>query len=225
MSSRIAYFINQYPKVSHSFIRREIQALERHGFDILRIALRGWDGEAVDDHDTQERAQTRYVLQRGLPALLLATLRMIIASPGRFTRALALAIRMGRRSDRPLSYHLVYLAEACRILPWLKTFGATHLHAHFGTNSTAVAMLCRVLGGPTYSFTAHGPEEFDKPMAIRLDEKINHAAFVVGPGTAGIRQGQKFKKHGIRASHTAEVILEDCRVPGSWLLGGRRHQL
>ena len=46
------------------------------------------------------------------------------------------------------------------------------------------------------------------------------AAFVVPPGTQGLRQGQKFKKHGIRASHTAEVILEDCRVPGRCVLGG-----
>jgi alkylation response protein AidB-like acyl-CoA dehydrogenase len=48
-----------------------------------------------------------------------------------------------------------------------------------------------------------------------------HASFVVPPGTPGIRQGQKFKKMGIRASHTAEVILEDCRVPGRCLLGGK----
>ncbi|HEY2430744.1 MAG TPA: acyl-CoA dehydrogenase family protein [Acidimicrobiales bacterium] len=47
------------------------------------------------------------------------------------------------------------------------------------------------------------------------------ASFVVPEGTPGIRQGQKFKKMGIRASHTAEVILEDCRVPGRCLLGGK----
>jgi len=47
------------------------------------------------------------------------------------------------------------------------------------------------------------------------------ASFIVPPGTPGLSQGAKFKKHGIRASHTAEVILDDCRVPGSCLLGGK----
>jgi alkylation response protein AidB-like acyl-CoA dehydrogenase len=47
------------------------------------------------------------------------------------------------------------------------------------------------------------------------------ASFIVPEGTKGIRMGQKFKKMGIRASHTAEVILEDCRVPGRCLLGGK----
>ena len=47
------------------------------------------------------------------------------------------------------------------------------------------------------------------------------ASFVVPPGTKGLSQGQKFLKHGIRASHTAEVVLEDCRIPGRCLLGGK----
>src|SRR5690606_24544341 len=47
------------------------------------------------------------------------------------------------------------------------------------------------------------------------------ASFVVPPGTKGLSQGQKYAKHGIRASHTAEVVLDDVRVPGRCLLGGR----
>src|SRR5918993_5298754 len=47
------------------------------------------------------------------------------------------------------------------------------------------------------------------------------ASFVIPPGTKGLSQGQKYKKHGIRASHTAEVVLDDVRVPGSCLLGGK----
>lgn len=49
-----------------------------------------------------------------------------------------------------------------------------------------------------------------------------HASFIVPPNTPGLSQGQKFKKHGIRASHTAEVVLENVRVPGSCLLGGKQ---
>jgi alkylation response protein AidB-like acyl-CoA dehydrogenase len=47
------------------------------------------------------------------------------------------------------------------------------------------------------------------------------ASFVVPPGTKGLSQGQKFTKHGIRASHTAEVVLDGCRIPGRCLLGGK----
>jgi acyl-CoA dehydrogenase len=48
-----------------------------------------------------------------------------------------------------------------------------------------------------------------------------HAAFVIPPGTKGLEMGTKLKKHGIRASHTADVFLDDCRIPGSCLLGGK----
>jgi len=47
------------------------------------------------------------------------------------------------------------------------------------------------------------------------------ASFVIPAGTPGIRMGQKFKKMGLRASHTAEVVLEECRIPGRHLLGGK----
>ena len=88
---RIAYLINQYPKVSHSFIRREILALERQGIDITRIALRGWDGELVDQEDQLERERTRYVLREGASVLLLALARMLLTRPVRLLQALRLA--------------------------------------------------------------------------------------------------------------------------------------
>jgi acyl-CoA dehydrogenase len=47
------------------------------------------------------------------------------------------------------------------------------------------------------------------------------AGFIVPPGTPGLTMGTKVKKHGLRASHTADVFLDDCRVPGSCLLGGK----
>lgn len=184
---KIAYFVNQYPKVSHTFIRREILALERRGFEVQRIALRGWDTPVPDDADRTERDRTHYVLQNGAAALVMPALQYLLKSPSRFFGAVALAMKMSRASrERPLLYHLAYLAEACVILSWLKSFGARHVHAHFGTNSTEVAMLTRALGGPPFSFTVHGPDEFLRPMG--LAEKTRRSAFVVAISSYGRSQ-------------------------------------
>jgi colanic acid/amylovoran biosynthesis glycosyltransferase len=183
---KIAYFINQYPKVSHTFIRREILALERQGFDVQRFALRGWSEAPPDLIGLQERARTRYVLRQGVWGLALPTLRAILTSPLRLFAALRLAIRISRQSDRRIVHHLVRVAEACRLVPWLRESGAERLHAHFGTNSAEVAMYGRCLGGPPFSFTAHGPEEFEAPMGIA--EKVGQAAFVAAISSYGRSQ-------------------------------------
>jgi glycosyltransferase involved in cell wall biosynthesis len=193
---RIAYLVNQYPKISHTFIRREILALERQGCEVVRISLRGWSGERLmDPVDEIERKHTRYVLREGPPALLLALLRMLLTRPMRFVKALALAWRMSRRAERPLSVHLVYLAEACRIEPWLRAASVEHLHAHFGTNSAEVAMLVHALGGPPWSFTIHGPDEFDLAPLIGLAEKLRRCAFVVTVSSYGRSQVYRLAKH------------------------------
>jgi colanic acid/amylovoran biosynthesis glycosyltransferase len=183
---KIAYLVNEYPKVSHSFIRREIQALERQGLEVLRIALRGWEGPLPDEEDQRERARSLYVLRGGSRSLIVPVFRSFFRSPRRLIIALRLAWLMARQTDRPFAYHLAYLAEACKVLPWLKIKQIEWLHAHFGTNSAEVAMLTHSLGGPPYSFTAHGPEEFMRPVG--LPEKIRRAAFVIAISSFGKSQ-------------------------------------
>jgi colanic acid/amylovoran biosynthesis glycosyltransferase len=175
---KIAYFVNQYPAVSLSFIRREILALERQGAEILRVALRGWDLDLADEQDKIERSKTCYVLNKGPLPLVMALLQTAVTRPLKFLTALKYVLKFSFRADRPLPVHLIYLAEACRILPWLEKSEIQHIHAHFGTNSAEVVMLTYLLGGPSYSFTVHGPEEFDKTTFLYLKEKIHHASFV-----------------------------------------------
>jgi hypothetical protein len=69
--------------------------------------------------------------------------------------------------------------------PRLQDSGATHLHAHFGTNPATVARLVGVLYVYPYSFTVHSLGEFDKPGALLLGDKIDDAAFVVGGSSFG----------------------------------------
>jgi glycosyltransferase involved in cell wall biosynthesis len=212
---RIAYLINQYPKISHSFIRREIQALERRGVTVMRIAIRGWHDQLVDRDDALERERTRYVLKAGALPLMLALLRLLLGQPVKLLVALALELKMARRSERSVFIHLVYLAEACQIHLWLQQENITHLHAHFGTNSAEVAMLVNMLGGPSWSFTVHGPEEFDRPGAIGLAEKIRRAAFVVAISSYGRSQLYRLTDH----SHWPKIEIVHCGLDRKFLDG------
>ena len=111
-----------------------------------------------------------------------------LTDPAGLFRAIALTLKVGLRAERPLPVHLIYLLEACQVALWLRSEKAQHLHVHFGTNSAEVAMLVGELGGPPWSFTAHGPEEFDKPKFIALPEKIRRARFVVAVSSFGRSQ-------------------------------------
>lgn len=184
----IAYLINQYPKVSHSFIRREIVSIETYGIKVSRFSIRSCSAELVDEADKLELEKTQVVLGVGILGLLFALLRVSITRPVHFLSALWLMLQISGYSERGILPHLAYLAEACVLLQWFSESGIVHVHAHFGTNSTTVAMLCRELGGPPYSFTVHGPEEFDKVKAISLVEKVERAAFVVAVSSFGKSQ-------------------------------------
>jgi len=211
---RIAYLINQYPSVSHSFIRREILALERLGHEIIRISIRGW-AEQQYGQDSVEHSKTRYVLRGGPLPLLWAFLSTLFAQPRRMLNALALMWRMARKAERPLPIHFIYLCEACVVLAWTRAAKVDHLHAHFGTNSAEVAMLTHELGGPRWSFTAHGPEEFDKPHLIALTEKILRATFVVAVSSFGRSQLFRYTPQ----KHWNKIRIVHCGIEPSFYQG------
>jgi hypothetical protein len=104
---RIAYLTNQYPHVRHTFIRREIVALEAHGVDVLRFSMRDTSKEIVDPADKDELSTTRAILSAGKMALPCALFGSLVQRPGRFISALRTAFRLGRRSGSGVLRHIV----------------------------------------------------------------------------------------------------------------------
>lgn len=184
---KIAYVLNTYPLPSQSFIRRELQALEAEGVEVLRLAMRRADVDLVDPQDRAEAARTSYILERGPLALAMGALTIALRRPRRMWQALRLALKAGHAGGDRIR-QLIYLTEAACVARLCAKAGITHVHAHFGTNATMVAMLVQALGGPRYSFTVHGPEEFDAPMALSLGDKLDRAAFAVGVSQFGRSQ-------------------------------------
>jgi glycosyltransferase involved in cell wall biosynthesis len=217
-SLRVAYLVNQYPKVSHSFIRREIAALEELGIQVARFSIRPCRETLPDPADQAEHGRTLALLDR--PWFLFTALaRTLLTAPAPFLLGLRAAFRMGWRSDRGLIPHMAYLLEACRLVGHLRDGQVEHLHAHFATNPAAVAMLCRILGGPPYSFTAHGPDDFDRAPGLSLGEKIAGAKFVTSVSAYGRSQllrwsdGQHWDKIHVVPMGLDSAFLEAKTAP------------
>jgi len=185
---KIASLINSSPLGSQTFIRREIRAIERAGVAVTRFALRGNRDALVEPADRDEFDRTEHILARPWWQLGGAVLGTMLRSPRRAIGALALLFRSWRAAGGDTIRHAAYFAEACYLARRCGAIGVDHLHVHFGTNSTTVAMICRALSGPAYSFTVHGPEEFDMPERLLLREKIARSAFVVGVSSFGRSQ-------------------------------------
>jgi glycosyltransferase involved in cell wall biosynthesis len=176
---KVAYLTSRYPKISHTFIRREIAEIEARGIEVDRISVRRADEPLVDPADVAEGERTFVLLSVGGVGLVTALFAVLVARPAAWVRALRATWRMGRRSQRGMLTHFAYLAEACVLVRRFARSGVEHLHAHFGDNPAAVALLVSELGGPSFSFTSHGTGSFADPLSVALPFKLERCAFAV----------------------------------------------
>ncbi|UVK41464.1 glycosyltransferase [Mesorhizobium sp. AR10] len=185
---RIAYLTNQYPATSHTFIRREIAALEANGHSVLRYAVRRAPQILNDPADVEELAKTLHVLSLDSISLIALATKSAFASPRRAIDAAFSALRFSSASKRGVLRHLAYYIEALVIAAWCRQAGAEHLHVHFGTNPATVGALVSELTRIPFSFTVHGPEEFDRAQEHSLGAKIAKACFVAAVSSFGRSQ-------------------------------------
>jgi glycosyltransferase involved in cell wall biosynthesis len=175
----LAYLMNTYPLISTTFIRREIEALERQGQEVRRYAMRRWSEDVVDPLDKAEIDRTAYILTGNAAGLLGAFFRMLASNPVGLAKAAAACWSLLKNARGGVIRHAAYLLEAAYFRHQAARDGVDHVHVHFATNATAVAMLARIMGGPSYSFTVHGPDELTDAPQLSFPEKIEHASFVV----------------------------------------------
>lgn len=211
---KIAYLVNCYPAVSHSFIRREIAAIEKAGGIVARYSIRAANLAALPDHrDVIEYNQTNVILDKNWAHLIFRMLCKMVISPSQFYQAFRIAFAQSSYRFSDIVRRVAYLAEACWLSNDLVKERIVHLHVHFGTNPTTVARLSRILGGPPYSFTVHGPDEFDKPVEYDLKGKVADAAFCAAISNFG--RGQLMRWSDFEDWNKIEVVR--CGVDDDFL--------
>jgi len=173
----IAYVLKMYPRFSETFILNEILELERQGVDIRIYSLRKPDDGRFHAHLASVRAPVTY-LPEYLPAdmgrVWAAQRALMQADPGRYRRVLVYTLT--RRNRHAFKRFL----QAGVLADHLRTQPVDHLHAHFATSATRVAMFAHLLTGVPYSLTAHAKDIFLNTVdADLLRDKMRAARFVV----------------------------------------------
>jgi colanic acid/amylovoran biosynthesis glycosyltransferase len=176
---KLAYLLNSYPMISTTFIRTEIEELESLGQPVLRLAVRHWKVPLVDPDDLAEQNRTEYLLTGNKFRLLVSAALEPIRNFRLLRRTLPLAWHLYSQSRGGVVRHTSYVLQAIYLKNRAIELGIEHIHAHFSTNSTTVAMLAEALGGPSFSFTVHGPDELVEPWHNSLRMKVLRSAFVV----------------------------------------------
>ena len=181
-SPRIAYLTGEYPKVSHTFIQREIAALRQQGCEVLACTVRRAPAkDVVGEDQLAEQRDTWCVLENAKNPLrlLAAHARAFARSPRGWFSTLALAWRTRPPGLKAMLWQMFYFLEAGVLAEHLRARGVQHLHNHFGNSSCSVAMLASAMSGIPFSFTEHGPAIFFEAERWAIGEKIARARFVV----------------------------------------------
>jgi glycosyltransferase involved in cell wall biosynthesis len=189
---KVLYLINRYPSVSHTFIRREIAGLENLGVNVVRVSIRPPATDLVESADHEEALRTHCLLSKGAMSLFKPTVAVALRHPVKFLGGLLQTLKLAKRAERGLLVHFAYFAEACFLLGITRKENVDHVHVHFGTNPPVVALLCHAMGGPGFSFTVHGPEEYHRARSLKLLEKTAASRFAVAISRFGRSQMQLF---------------------------------
>ena len=177
----IAYVTGEYPKVSHTFIQREVEALRQRGLTVLPCTVRRPpEKTVVGPGQKAEAARTFGIIEAAKSPLrlLAAHGRMIARRPGAYLRALALAWRTRPPGLKAALWQGFYVLEAGVLADHLLARGATHMHNHFGDSSGSLTMIASEMSGIPFSIMLHGPTVFFETHLWRLDEKVTRAAFI-----------------------------------------------
>lgn len=176
---RIGYLTSQYPATSHTFIRREVEALRRRGLQIDTFSVRRpapaeikseWDRHAFDE--------TFYLLPVSFIGLAKAHVPAFLRRPRSYLATLSLALKHRVPGLRAMVWALFHFAEAIVLAGEVERRGIGHLHNHFANSAANVGMLASRFLNLPWSLTLHGISETDYPAGLLLADKIKAARFV-----------------------------------------------
>lgn len=178
---RIGFLISRYPTVPHTFILREVLYLRAKGdFEIYTVSLNDPDRpkDRLTEEEWHEFKKTVYIKSKGFFGAWKAFGYFFVRSPYRLIRSFFFALSLGKTDITRLLFSLFHYSEALVLGQWMREKKIDHLHVHFATPASTVAMIASKLTRKTFSMTVHGQDEFYDMTLNLLKEKLTAASFI-----------------------------------------------
>lgn len=188
---KVGYVVSEYPAPSHTFIRREIEALRGAGVAIATYSVRAPKHVLRDVREQQAASETFYIVEAGALRIAAANLKALLSRPGRYLSTLALALRHRVPGLRAMLWGLFHFAEAIMLAQRMRADGVARLHNHFGNAGATVGLLAAHYNAVPWSLTLHGISEFDYPAGNLLADKLERAEFAACVSYFGMAQAMR----------------------------------
>jgi colanic acid/amylovoran biosynthesis glycosyltransferase len=206
---RLAYLTSQYSAPSHTFIRREVEALERRGLMVHTFSVRPPERTGDDDSPAAQAARRTWSILPVAPlAFGRAHLWALGTRPRRYARTLVDAVRHRTPGARAMLWSLFHFCEAVVLARELDRRGIEHLHNHFANAGANVGYLATRYLGVGWSLTLHGISELDYPSGPLLPDKIATARFVACASRFMRAQAMRM----VEPAHWDKLCLVRCGV-------------
>jgi colanic acid/amylovoran biosynthesis glycosyltransferase len=174
---RVGYILKMYPRFSETFILNELLELERQGVALRIFSLKRPDDGIGHADAALLEAPVTYVPSlewRNFPCYAAAHLRAFAANPRGYAGALLHLLRRRRRTS------IKHFLQGGLVAPLVRREGIRHVHSHFASGATSVALHVQRLAGTSYSFTAHAKDIYLSSVTeIDLSRKLRGAHFAV----------------------------------------------
>ena len=173
----IGYLAQVFPRISETFVYREVQALREAHFAVQTFATWRPDPAALSEEAKALVDHTFYIFPLNWPKFFLSHLNYLFTRPRNYVATFLFFITREHKTFKNRVRTLLHFCEAVYLAREVERRGIKHLHVHFALNATTIAMVINKLTGISFSFTAHANDIFVNP--ILLPEKIALAKFII----------------------------------------------
>ncbi len=206
---KLAYFCSEYPSRSHTFIRREIQELNKRGANIDVFALRRPQKEnLLSNSDVQAFNQTVSVLPINIIQLALVHIKLLLNAPLSYFKTLLIASKHHMPGIKNTLWAFFQFAEAIVLAEQLKNKNIEHLHVHFANSGASIGFFAAHYLDIGWSMTLHGTSCFDFPSGPLLGKKIEYCTFANCISYFGLSQAYR----SVAPQYWSKLFVSRCGI-------------